>query len=150
MGNKIYFYTILIFSVASCTAENVNISPATTNISAALNSTSKTSVTSYSDRIDDIGYASEITNLCASLPKFSNKKVNSELGIFKYTLKEYIGALQAHNKIGMKRAYRDYEKAYKKLQTLKTQLNADEAYLLNRYLVLIKTNMSNLQDNTQQ
>lgn len=101
---------------------------------------------SYSDRIDDIGYASEITNLNSSLPKFSNKKVNTELGIFKYILKEYIGGLEAHNKLGMKRAYHDYEVSYKKLQILKSKLNQDEADVLNRYLVRIKTNMGNLQE----
>lgn len=137
---------ILLFFIASCNAENVSFP----SINSQLNSNTALSIdaNSYSDRVDIIGYASEITNASSSLQSFSNKKINDELQRLKFYLKDYIGAIEAQNATGKQRAYQSYEKSYKKIQGLKANIKGDEAEVLNRYLVLVKTNMSNLENKT--
>lgn len=101
----------------------------------------------YNERVDQINYSSEITNLVSSLPKFTNDAVNKEASKLKFYLKDYICGMEAYNLVGMDKAYRNYQKSYKSLQKLKPYLNKDEADVLNRYLVRIKTNMNILESN---
>jgi hypothetical protein len=148
MGKKLLFYALLSLSFASCTAEKINLSPIANNLNSSYDNFSGTST--YTDRIDQINYASEITNLVSSLPKFSNDAINVEAAKLKYHLKDYIGKMEAYNLNGMAKSYSNYQKSYKKLQKLKTYLNKDEADVLNRYLVRIKTNMNTLESKVQE
>lgn len=145
MGKKYFFYAILLLSFASCTAEKINLSPITSTLSDGFNGVSGTST--YSERADQINYSSEITNLVSSLPKFTNDAVNKEASKLKFYLKDYVGGMEAYNLSSMDKAYRNYQKSYKNLQKLKPYLNKDEADVLNRYLVRIKTNMNVLESN---
>ena len=137
-------YIVIFFLIVSCSAEKINLSPV-----AGLSSGSKVNQSTYSlkERKNLIVYASEITNLMASFPKFSSEAVNKELVQLNYHLKDYIGAIEAYNMNGLAIAERNFERSYKKLQKLRKFLNQDEDEVLNRYLVRIKTNLSILNNN---
>jgi len=142
MDKKITFFGIFL-SLLSCSTEKVNLSPVSD-----IGTDDKYRTTSFTERADQINYASEITNLISTLPKFRNDAVNSEAANLKFYLKDYIGGFENYNVRGMEKAHNNYQKSYKKLQKLKAYLNLDEAEVLNRYLVRIKTNMNILE--TQQ
>ena len=131
---------LLLLLITSCSAENINLSPAG-NFSGQ---NSDLSIYKLDDKKALIIYSSEITNLISSFPKFKNDAVNSEVKILKIHLKEYIDAMEAYNSVGLLQARRKFEKSYRKLQKLRKFLNADEDGVLNRYLVRIKTNISQL------
>ncbi len=130
--------------MVSCSAENINLSPV-----GGMTYNSKANHSSYSlkERKNLIVYASEITNLMASFPKFRSDAVNKEVVQLNYHLKDYIGAIEAYNINGLVSAERNFERSYKKLQKLRKFLNQDEDEVLNRYLVRIKTNLSILNNN---
>lgn len=130
--------------MVSCSAENINLSPV-----GGMTYNSKANHSSYSlkERKNLIVYASEITNLMASFPKFRSDAVNKEVVQLNYHLKDYIGAIEAYNINGLVSAERNFERSYKKLQKLRKFLNQDEDAVLNRYLVRIKTNLSILNNN---
>ncbi len=133
-------YLPLFLILLSCSAENINLSPVIYNSS--LNSESR--VYKLDDKKALIIYSSEITNLISSFPKFKNDAVNSEVKILKLHLKEYIDAMEAYNMTGLFQSQRKFEKSYRKLQKLRKFLNDDEDGVLSRYLVRIKTNISQL------
>lgn len=140
MGSKHIFAATILACTLSCTAEKMNLSPVSDgNLSAYQQ-------TGYTERVDQINYTSEITNLLSTFPKFKNDAVNQEVSQLKYFLKDYIGGFQAYNFAGMNKSHSNYEKSYKKLQKLKVYLNPDEAEVLNRYLVRIKSTMNILQE----
>lgn len=139
-------YILLLF-VFSCSAEKINISPLGEN--SQVNNSDIFSVP-FSDRKDLNVYSSEITNLIASFPKFRNDGVNSEVKILKHHLRDHIDAIKTYNLIEVERSYNRFERSYKKLQKLRKYLNADEDEVLNRYLVRIKINMNQLQNNLPQ
>ncbi len=143
MGKKIIFCCIVFVSITACNAEKVNLSPVSD-----YDSSEKYKNTSFTDRADQINYASEITNLISTFPKFRNDAVNTETAQLKDFLKDYIGSIENYDFRNMEKAHEKYQKSYKKLQKLKVYLNLDEAEVLNRYLVRIKTNMNILE--TQQ
>lgn len=153
INNKyIFLYSLSFLAtqiVISCNTEKINLSPIdTSSIASSFSNAKISNSTTYTQRVDNIGYASEITNTSAMLPKFGNEKVNNEVEKFKFYLKEYIHGMEAGNTKGMERAYTQYEASYKTLQILKLKLSSDEAEILNRYLVRTKTNMSNLENNS--
>ena len=133
-------YLPLFLILLSCSAENINLSPVIYNSS--LNSESR--VYKLDDKKALIIYSSEITNLISSFPKFKHDAVNSEVKILKLHLKEYIDAMEAYNMTGLFQSQRKFEKSYRKLQKLRKFLNDDEDGVLSRYLVRIKTNISQL------
>lgn len=138
---KLNFGFILIMLIAlSCSSEKINLSP-------VISMSSTNEIFSYGERKNIIAYSSEITNLITTFPKFKNDAVNTEVGKLKYFLKDYIGAVDAYNINGRNIARRNFEKSYKKLQTLRKYLKPDEDEVLNRYLVRIKTNMTFLESN---
>lgn len=130
--------------MVSCSAENINLSPVG---GMTYNSKANHSFYSLKERKNLIVYASEITNLMASFPKFRSDAVNKEVVQLNYHLKDYIGAIEAYNINGLVSAERNFERSYKKLQKLRKFLNQDEDEVLNRYLVRIKTNLSILNNN---
>ncbi len=141
MGKFLFFSIVVLGVFGSCTTEKINLSPISN-----LEENSKYQNTNFSERADLISYSSEITNLTSTIPKFSSDAVNKEVGNLKYYLKDYLGGLEVYNFRGMQKAHKNYQKSYKKLQGLKSYLNKDEAEVLNRYLVRIKTNMNTLEN----
>jgi len=139
MNKKIIFCGIVL-GLASCSTEKINLSPVSDM------GDDKYKTTTFTERADQINYASEITNLISTLPKFRNDAVNAEAANLKFYLKDYIGGFENYNVRGMQKAHNNYQKSYKKLQKLKAYLNLDEAEVLNRYLVRIKTNMNILEN----
>ena len=133
--------------MVSCNSEKINLSPISGSYEDITGEKYKN--TSYTERAEQINYASEITNLLSSLPKFTNDAVNAEASKLKQYLKDYIGDMQSYNLQNMEKSYKNYQHSYKKLQKLKSYLNPDEANVLNRYLVRIKTNMNILEDSQQ-
>lgn len=130
----------LLLLITSCSAEKINLSP----VSRSLTESSDISSYKVSDRKDLIVYSSEITNLISSFPKFKNDAVNSEVKILKSSLTEYIDAMETYNMTALFQSQRKFEKSYRKLQKLRKFLNSDEDGVLSRYLVRIKTNISQL------
>lgn len=146
MCKNLFFFLLVALASFSCNSEKVTISP----ISSSLAGTSDgNAIALYTERVDKINYASEITNLIASFPQFKNDAVDSEVTKLKYYLKDYISALQSYNLIGAEKAHNNYERTYKKLQRLKVYLNPDGQEVLNRYLVRIKTSMNTLENQIQ-
>ena len=141
MNKKILFYSLLLGSILSCNAEKVNLSPMHD-----LDSSGKYRNTSFTDRADQINYSSEITNLISSFPKFRNESINLEVQRLKQSLNDYIGSLEVFKYKEIEKSLTSYQKSYKKLQKMKVYLNPDEAAVLNRYMVRIKTNMNVLED----
>ena len=139
--NKTIVFLGLFLSLASCNTEKVNLSPVSD-----LGNSSAYQTTSFTERADQINYASEITNLISTLPKFRNDAVNAEASTLKLHLKDYINGLEDYNVRGKKKALANYQKSYQKLQKLKNYLNLDEAEVLNRYLVRIKTSVTILEN----
>ena len=140
MGKILFLFVVVLGVFGSCTTEKINLSPISN-----LEQNNKYQNTNFSERTDLINYSSEITNLTSTIPKFSSDAVNKEIGNLKYYLKDYIGGLEVYNFVGMEKAHKNYQKSYKKLQGLKSYLKKDEAEVLNRYLVRIKTNMNTLE-----
>ena len=141
MIKRILFYAIILTNFISCNAEKVNLSPVSD-----FNTPDRYRNTSFTERADQINYAAEITNLTSTIPKFKNEAVNKEVENLKIYLKEYIGSIDNYNILTREKSHGKYQKSYKTLQKLKTFLKGDEADVLNRYLVRIKTNMGILED----
>lgn len=137
-------YCLLLFLIISCSAEKINLSPVGDSSSKSQNAASIYSVT---EKKNLIFYSSEITNLIASFPKFKNDAVNKEILTLKVHLKDYISAMQEYDLKNLDRAERKFESSYKKLQKLRKFLSKDEDEVLNRYLVRIKINMSQMNSN---
>ena len=93
-------------------------------------------------------HAAEITNLIANFPRFTNDAVNREVSVLKAYLQEYIYAYDDYNLTAKKKAHRNVEKCYRKIQNLRKYLNKDEDVVLNRYLTRIKTNITILETPT--
>ena len=95
-----------------------------------------------------IVYASTISNLISTFPKFTNDAVNREVGNLKIALTDYLTGVRSFNQNQKQKSLDDFEKHYKKIQKLRKFLIKDDDEVLNRYLVKIKTNMT-LLENTQ-
>lgn len=129
----------LVFALlsVSCTAEKINLSPISDNISNDLYPSSDVVV-----KTEAIAYQSEITNLIASFPKFKNDDLNNEIQNLKNSLNDYVIAYSKKDEKTKKSAYKDYVKYYKKIQKLRKHINKDQNEVLNRYMVRIKTNIN--------
>ncbi|MFP7657104.1 hypothetical protein [Chryseobacterium proteolyticum] len=58
--------------------------------------------------------ASEISNLISTFPKFKTISINEEVLSLKYSLQNYLYAIDANNISGKNRAIKSFEKSYKK------------------------------------
>lgn len=144
MKKIIYCLTFCALFLNSCASEQYGKSPVTSS----LNGDSQNTVSLqqlYGDTMKDNLNASEITNLISTFPKFRNDGVNKEVSVLKTALQNYLYSYEAYNPAGIRRAARDFEQSYKKLQKLRKYINEDEDNVLNRYLVRIKTNMAVLE-----
>lgn len=92
-----------------------------------------------------IVYASSISNLVATFPKFRNDAVNKEVSSLKSSLSDYLGAVREFNQFSKHQSLEDFEKYYKKIQKLRKFMVKDDDEVLNRYMVKIKTNINLLE-----
>ncbi|WP_100076559.1 hypothetical protein [Chryseobacterium camelliae] len=145
---QLFFFGILTALTSSCATEKLNFSPLS-------NSFYSDSKGSDSDRgleksidinIRDNINASEISNMISTFPTFKNTALDNEITALKYSLQNYLFAIDADNISGKKKAVKNFEKSYKKVQRLRNTLNEDDNEVLNRYLVRLKTNISVIED----
>ncbi len=141
---KFTFYIILsTITITSCASEKFNVSPLSNSLTQKGTKTGSLEDVLGGTMINNI-YASEITNLIATFPKFKNDAVNIEVTKLKSELQNYLYAFEAYNIAGKHRALKSIQHSYKKIQKHRNKLNKDEDELLNRYLVKLKTNISQL------
>lgn len=94
---------------------------------------------------EDIVYASSISNLISTFPKFRNDDVNREIGFLKEALSDYLNSVRQLNEVDKKKAMEEFEKSYKKIQKLRKFIPSEDDEVLNRYMVKIKTNVNLLE-----
>ncbi|WP_299182505.1 hypothetical protein [uncultured Chryseobacterium sp.] len=138
------FWGVLLIITSSCATEKLNFSPLSNGFySEAKGSDSDRGAKKSIDiNIKENVNASEISNLITTFPKFKNTGVNNEITSLKYSLQNYLYAIDANNVTGKDRAMKSFEKSYKKVQKLRVYLDEDDDEVLNRYLVRIKTNIA--------
>lgn len=138
---------ILFFLLISCSVEKINLSPVGDSSS---KSSDKFIPYTITEKKNLIFYSSEITNLIASFPKFKNDAVNKEISSLKTHLREYIAAMEEYDLKNLNQAEKKFQNSYKKLQKLRKFLSKDDDEVLNRYLVRLKINMSQMNSNIPQ
>lgn len=144
MMKKILFYALIIcFTLTNCAVEKFNMSPLNSTISTGNDSGSLES--RLGKAMQNNVNAAEITNLISTFPKFRNDGVNLEVSRLKQHLQNYLYAYGAYDINGKNRNLREIERTYKKIQRLRQYLNKDEDEIINRYLVRLKTNLSELE-----
>ncbi|ODS86331.1 MAG: hypothetical protein ABS44_13640 [Chryseobacterium sp. SCN 40-13] len=146
---KILFYALIIcFTLTNCAVEKFNMSPLNRTISTGNDSGSLES--RLGKAMQNNVNAAEITNLISTFPKFRNDGVNLEVSRLKQHLQNYLYAYGAYDINGKNRNLREIERTYKKIQRLRQYLNKDEDEIINRYLVRLKTNLSELESASAQ
>jgi len=149
MMKKILFYALIIcFTLTNCAVEKFNMSPLNSTISTDNDSGSLES--RLGKAMQNNVNAAEITNLISTFPKFRNDGVNLEVSRLKQHLQNYLYAYGAYDINGKNRNLREIERTYKKIQRLRQYLNKDEDEIINRYLVRLKTNLSELESASAQ
>jgi len=145
---QLFFFGVLLIITSSCATEKLNFSPLSNGFySEAKGSDSDRGIKKNIDiNIKENVNASEISNLIATFPKFKNTALNDEVTALKYSLQNYLYAIDANNLAGKDRSIKSFEKSYKKIQKLRQQLDKDDDEVLNRYLVRLKTNISVIED----
>lgn len=136
---KIFLSASAICILWSCVTEKSNTSPVAASV--AIENKSNEGVDS-SLKITENSYAAEVTNLLSTFPVFSKKEVNDEVSVLKFSLQNYLYAIDAGNTRAKNKQLKSMEKSYRKIQKLRDSLSTDENDVLNRYLVRIKTNMA--------
>ena len=149
MMKKILFSALIIcFTLTNCAVEKFNMSPLNSTISASNDRGSLES--RLGKAMQNNVNAAEITNLISTFPKFRNDGVNLEVSRLKQHLQNYLYAYGAYDINGKNRNLREIERTYKKIQRLRQYLNKDEDEIINRYLVRLKTNLSELESASAQ
>ncbi len=149
MMKKILFSALIIcFTLTNCAVEKFNMSPLNSTISTGNDSGSLES--RLGRAMQNNVNAAEITNLISTFPKFRNDGVNLEVSRLKQHLQNYLYAYGAYDINGKNRNLREIERTYKKIQRLRQYLNKDEDEIINRYLVRLKTNLSELESASAQ
>jgi hypothetical protein len=141
---QLFFFGILAITL-SCATEKLNTSPLSNNFYSEAK-TAEAEAASLTINITENVNAAEITNLISTFPKFKNTALNEEVNSLKYTLQNYLYAIDSGNISGKNRTIKNLEKSYRKIQKLRKYLNKDEDELLNRYLVRLKTNITVIED----
>lgn len=144
---RLFFLGVLII-ITSCATEKLNFSPLTNNFYSESkgSNTDKSLKKGIEINIKENVNASEISNLISTFPKFKEPALNDEVTSLKYSLQNYLYAIDANNAGGKNRAVKDFERSYKKIQKLRKNLNKDDDEVLNRYLVRLKTNITVIED----
>lgn len=94
---------------------------------------------------ESIVYASTISNLVSTFPKFTNDAVNREVLSLKNALTDYLTAIKDFHQAEKSKSVEVFEKHYKNIQKLRKFMTRDDDEVLNRYMVKIKTNMNLLE-----
>ena len=139
---------LLPLFLISCSTEKVNLSPISDNLENNHIFSSGTS-RSLKETTRDINYASELSNLMSSFPKFQNDAVNIEVKQLKKSGNNYLIGWKKYNVKMKSEALYDLKKSYKKLQKLKKYMKTEDSEVLNRYLVRIKTTLTMLESSHQ-
>lgn len=142
---RLFFLGILLIIISSCATEKLNLSPLSNSFPSEAKGDSDNDK-GININISENVNASEITNLISTFPKFTNTAVNEEVTSLKYTLQNYLYAIESGNKLGKNKRIKDLEKTYKNIQKLRKYLKKDEDEVLNRYLVRLKTNVTIIED----
>ena len=135
---KIFLSALLITAFGSCATEKGNTSPVATGITEKKANTGRT----FSVKISENANAAEISNLLSTFPVFSKKEVNDEVSVLKFSLQNYLYAIDGGNANAKDKQLKGMQKSYRKIQKLRKLLTTDEDNILNRYLVRIKTNVA--------
>jgi hypothetical protein len=144
---RLYFFGLLLIIIISCATEKPNVSPLSTSFySEAKKAEAEAEASSFSININENVNAAEISNLIATFPKFKNTALNEEINTLKYSLQNYLYAIDAGNTSGKNKTLKSLEKSYKKIQKLRSYLTKDDDAVLNRYLVRLKTNVTFIED----
>ena len=145
---RLVFFGVLILLTSSCATEKFNLSPLSNNFYSETkgSDSDRGSKKSFNINIKENVNASEISNLISTFPKFKNDGLNEEITSLKYSLQNYLYAIDANNSTGKSRALKSFEKTYKKIQKSRQKLDKDDDEVLNRYLVRLKTNVSVIED----
>ncbi|AZA81956.1 hypothetical protein C1637_24845 [Chryseobacterium lactis] len=145
---RLVFFGVLIILTSSCATEKLNLSPLSNNFYSETkgSDSDRGSKKSFNINIKENVNASEISNLISTFPKFKDPGMNDEVTSMKYSLQNYLYAIDANNSSGKSRALKSFEKSYKKIQKSRQKLNKDDDEVLNRYLVRLKTNISVIED----
>ena len=145
---RIFFFGVLIITISSCTTEKPNFSPLSNNFYSETKSpdSDNDARSSIEINIEENVNAAEISNLTATFPQFKSPALNTEITALKYSLQNYLYAINANNLSGKNKALKGFEKSYKKIQKLRQSLNSDDNEVLNRYLVRLKSNVSAIED----
>ncbi len=132
--------------LSSCSTEKISVSPISENLN---NSKSQININTFPGRFNNKTgtdfYSSELSNQISTFPKFENSALNQEVSQLKFYVKEYVYAVQAYNLVGQENSLFNIEKSYKKIQKLRKYLNTTDDEVINRYLVRIKSNISQLE-----
>jgi hypothetical protein len=144
---RLLFFGVLLI-ITSCATEKPNFSPLSNSFYSETKGSDSDRGTKKSIDINvkENVNASEISNLISTFPQFKNAALNNEITTLKYSLQNYLYAIDANNIPGKNRAIKSFEKSYKKIQKLRQNLNKDDDEVLNRYLVRLKTNISVIED----
>ncbi|ALR31650.1 MULTISPECIES: hypothetical protein [Chryseobacterium] len=144
---RLLFFGVLLI-ITSCATEKPNFSPLSTSFYSETkgSDSDRGNKNNIEINVKENVNASEISNLIATFPQFKNTALNTEITTLKYSLQNYLYAIDASNVSGKNRALKDFEKSYKKIQKLRQHLNKDDDEVLNRYLVRLKTNISVIED----
>lgn len=137
---RFLFYSILVFSVLSCSLEKNYISPM-----GGFSFASGYNSFNVQRESEVINYSSELTNIISDFPNLKDKSIDSEVDILKKNIKSYIYALQEYDTESREKALYRVEESYKNIQNLRKNLNKDEDFILNRFLVKVKGNISKLE-----
>lgn len=145
---RLVFFGVLLILTSSCATEKLNLSPLSNNFYSETkgSDSDRGSKKSFDINIKENVNASEISNLISTFPKFKNDGLNEEITSLKYSLQNYLYAIDANNLNGKNRAIKSFEKSYKKIQKLRQNIDKDDNEVLNRYLVRLKTNISVIED----
>ncbi|KFF08449.1 hypothetical protein [Chryseobacterium luteum] len=145
---KQFFFGVLLLIITSCATEKLNLSPLSNNFYSETkgSDSDRGAKKGFDINIRENVNASEISNLISTFPRFKNNSLNDEVTSLKYSLQNYLYAIDANNSSGKSRAIKSFEKSYKKIQKLRQQLDKDDDEVLNRYLVRLKTNISVIED----
>ncbi|REC60402.1 hypothetical protein DRF65_21320 [Chryseobacterium pennae] len=143
---RLVFFGVLILLTSSCATEKLNLSPLSNNFYSDTKGSDSDRGSKKSFNIKENVNASEISNIISTFPKFKNNGLNDEVASLKYSLQNYLYAIDANNSSGKSRALKSFEKSYKKIQKQRQSLDKDDDEVLNRYLVRLKTNISVIED----
>lgn len=140
-------FLVVLFS--SCSAEKVSLSPM--NNALYGDSFVSKNFNEINEKRDLYFHIAEMTNTLSRLPLLEDKKINDQIRVLKFNLKEYAYATKAQNMIGRERALKSIEKSYKKIQNRRKFLNEKDNETMNRYLVRVKSHITKLEElqNTQ-